>query len=69
MGAYAGAVGSFLLFFSNFLSILLVASIVFWYFGMTGIFIAYAAANIVTGLLALIWAERVVHAQCRSQLA
>lgn len=36
VGAYAGAVGSFLLFFSNFLSILLVASIVFWYFGMAG---------------------------------
>ena len=36
VGAYAGGVGSFLLFFSNFLSILLVASIVFWFFGMTG---------------------------------
>ena len=36
VGAYAGAVGSFLLFFSNFLSILLVASVVFWFFGMTG---------------------------------
>ena len=35
VGAYSGAVGSFLLFFSNFLSILLVASVVFWYFGMT----------------------------------
>jgi uncharacterized hydrophobic protein (TIGR00271 family) len=36
VGAYAGGVGSFLLFFSNFLSILLVASMVFWFFGMTG---------------------------------
>lgn len=36
VGAYAGGVGSFLLFFSNFLSILLVASTVFWFFGMTG---------------------------------
>jgi uncharacterized hydrophobic protein (TIGR00271 family) len=36
VGAYAGGVGSFLLFFSNFLSILLVASLVFWFFGMTG---------------------------------
>ena len=35
MGAYAGGIGSFLLFFSNFLSILLVASVVFWFFGMT----------------------------------
>lgn len=35
LGAYSGAVGSFLLFFSNFLSILLVASLVFWFFGMT----------------------------------
>jgi uncharacterized hydrophobic protein (TIGR00271 family) len=35
VGAYAGGVGSFLLFFSNFLSILLVASAVFWFFGMT----------------------------------
>lgn len=32
VGAYSGAFGSFLLFFSNFLSILLVASFVFWYF-------------------------------------
>jgi uncharacterized hydrophobic protein (TIGR00271 family) len=36
VGAYSGGIGSFLLFFSNFLSILLVASAVFWYFGMTG---------------------------------
>ena len=36
VGAYAGGVGSFLLFFSNFLSILLVASVVFWFFGMAG---------------------------------
>ncbi len=36
VGAYSGGVGSFLLFFSNFLAILLVASIVFWFFGMTG---------------------------------
>lgn len=36
MGAYSGGVGSFLLFFSNFLSILLVASLVFWAFGMAG---------------------------------
>jgi uncharacterized hydrophobic protein (TIGR00271 family) len=36
VGAYAGGVGSFLLFFSNFLSILLVASLVFWFFGMAG---------------------------------
>ena len=36
VGAYAGGIGSFLLFFSNFLSILLVASVVFWLFGMAG---------------------------------
>jgi len=36
VGAYAGGVGSFLLFFSNFLAILLVASVVFWFFGMAG---------------------------------
>ena len=36
VGAYAGGVGSFLLFFSNFLSILLVASVVFGFFGMAG---------------------------------
>lgn len=36
VGAYAGGVGSFLLFFSNFLSILLVSSAVFWFFGMAG---------------------------------
>ena len=36
VGAYAGGVGSFLFFFSNFLSILLVASVVFWFFGMAG---------------------------------
>ena len=34
VGAYAGGVGSFLLFFSNFLAILLVASLVFWFFRM-----------------------------------
>jgi uncharacterized hydrophobic protein (TIGR00271 family) len=36
VGAYSGGVGSFLLFFSNFLSILLVAAVVFWFFGMAG---------------------------------
>jgi len=35
VGAYAGGIGSFLLFFSNFLSILLVASVVFWFFRMS----------------------------------
>jgi len=35
VGAYAGGIGSFLLFFANFLSILLVSSFVFWLFGMT----------------------------------
>ncbi|MBT8066511.1 MAG: MATE family efflux transporter, partial [Gammaproteobacteria bacterium] len=39
------------------------------YFGVTGIFIAYSTANILTGLLALVWAEKVVHAQCKSQLS
>ena len=34
MGAYYGALGSFLLFFANFLSILLVASTIFWASGM-----------------------------------
>ncbi len=34
VGAYAGGSGSFLLFFANFLSILLVASFTFWFFGM-----------------------------------
>lgn len=36
VGAYAGGVGSFLLFLSNFLSILLISSAIFWYFGMGG---------------------------------
>jgi len=35
-GAYGAGIGSFLLFFANFLSILLVASITFWLFGMAG---------------------------------
>ncbi|WP_163340106.1 DUF389 domain-containing protein [Desulfopila sp. IMCC35008] len=35
LGAYSGGIGSFLLFFSNFLSILLVGSIVFWAFKMS----------------------------------
>lgn len=35
LGAYSGGIGSFLLFFSNFLSILLVGSIVFWVFNMS----------------------------------
>jgi hypothetical protein len=34
LGAYYGALGSFLLFFANFLSILLVASTIFWASGM-----------------------------------
>ncbi len=34
LGAYAGGIGSFLLFFANFLSILLVASITFTVFGL-----------------------------------
>ena len=38
LGEYAAGVGSFLLFFANFLSILLVASIAFWLFGMAGDF-------------------------------
>ncbi|MGI9537390.1 MAG: DUF389 domain-containing protein [Desulfocapsaceae bacterium] len=36
LGEYAAGVGSFLLFFANFLSILLVASVAFWLFGMAG---------------------------------
>lgn len=35
-GQYIAGVGSFLLFFANFLSILLVASAVFWVFGIVG---------------------------------
>lgn len=35
VGAYVGGIGSFLLFFANFLSILVVASATFWFFGMT----------------------------------
>lgn len=35
-GAYVAGTGSFLLFFANFLSILLVASVTFWVFGMAG---------------------------------
>ena len=38
LGEYVAGVGSFLLFFANFLSILLVASIAFWLFGMAGSF-------------------------------
>jgi uncharacterized hydrophobic protein (TIGR00271 family) len=33
--AYEGGIGSFLLFFANFLSILVVASVTFWFCGMT----------------------------------
>jgi uncharacterized hydrophobic protein (TIGR00271 family) len=36
VGAYVGGLGSFLLFFANFLSILLVAAVTFWFAGMTG---------------------------------
>jgi hypothetical protein len=36
VGAYVGGMGSFLLFFANFLSILLVAAVTFWFAGMTG---------------------------------
>jgi uncharacterized hydrophobic protein (TIGR00271 family) len=35
LGAYQGAIGSFLLFFANFLSILLVSSLLFLYSGMS----------------------------------
>ncbi len=38
LGEYVAGVGSFLLFFANFLSILLIASSAFWFFGMTGMF-------------------------------
>lgn len=38
MGQHVAGIGSFLLFFANFLSILLVASAVFWLFGMAGRF-------------------------------
>lgn len=38
LGEYAAGVGSFLLFFANFLSILLVASVAFGLFGMAGDF-------------------------------
>ena len=38
VGQYIAGVGSFLLFFANFLSILLVASAAFWVFGMAGRF-------------------------------
>jgi len=36
VGEYTAGVGSFLLFFADFLSILLVASAAFWVFGMAG---------------------------------
>jgi uncharacterized hydrophobic protein (TIGR00271 family) len=38
VGQYFAGVGSFLLFFANFLSILLVAAAAFWFFGMSGRF-------------------------------
>lgn len=38
VGEHVAGIGSFLLFFANFLSILLVASVVFWLFGMAGRF-------------------------------
>ncbi len=34
------------------------------YFDVTGIFVAYSVANIVTGFYAFVWAERVVRHQC-----
>jgi Na+-driven multidrug efflux pump len=34
------------------------------YFGIAGIFAAYAAANIITGLAAYVWARASVQAQC-----
>jgi len=38
IGQFIAGFGSFLLFFANFLSILLVASAAFWIFGMAGVF-------------------------------
>lgn len=46
MGAYVGGIGSFLLFFVNFLSILLVASITFSVFGMARNFESMAKIDI-----------------------
>jgi putative MATE family efflux protein len=34
------------------------------YFGMLGIFAAYSIANVLTGVIAYVWAERVVHRRC-----
>ena len=36
------------------------------WFGMPGIFTAYAAANIITGIVAYNWAKKTVRQQCRS---
>jgi len=40
-----------------------------YWFGMAGIFTAYAAANIITGVVAYRWARRVVRHQCQSVAA
>ncbi len=34
------------------------------YFGMVGIFAAYAAANVFTGFVAYAWAKKTVHRLC-----
>ena len=39
------------------------------YFGINGIFVAYAVANIITGILAFAWARSSVPAQCATHEA
>ena len=38
-------------------------------FGIAGIFVAYAIANVVSGVLAYIWARSAVQAQCDKHVA
>jgi len=35
------------------------------WFGIAGIFAAYAAANLLSGLLSYVWARRAAHELCR----
>jgi len=39
------------------------------YFGVTGIFAAYAIANIITAVIAFAWARSSVSAQCTAHAA
>ena len=45
------------------------AALGMWLYGLPGIFFAYAAANIISGIGAYIWARRTVKHACESHAA